>query len=58
MFDRFHKIDKSRGKNKMGTGLGLAIAKQILLNHGEDISVTSKPDEGTSFSFTLPISGK
>lgn len=58
VFDRFHKIDKSRGKNKMGTGLGLAIAKQILLNHGEDISVTSKPDEGTSFSFTLPISGK
>ena len=55
VFDRFNKGDKSRGKNKMGTGLGLAIAKQIIVNHGEDISVSSHLGEGTKFSFTLPI---
>ena len=55
VFDRFNKGDKSRGKNKMGTGLGLAIAKQIIVNHGEDISVSSHLGEGTKFSFTLPL---
>ena len=55
VFDRFNKGDKSRGKNKLGTGLGLAIAKQIIVNHGEDISVTSHLGEGTKFSFTLPL---
>ena len=55
VFDRFNKGNKSRGKNKLGTGLGLAIAKQIIVNHGEDISVTSHLGEGTKFSFTLPL---
>ena len=55
VFDRFNKGDKSRGKNKLGTCLGLAIAKQIIVNHGEDISVTSHLGEGTKFSFTLPL---
>ena len=55
VFDRFNKGDKSRGKNKMGTGLGLAIAKQIIVNHGDDITVTSRLGEGTKFSFTLPL---
>jgi signal transduction histidine kinase len=55
VFDRFNKGDKSRGKNKLGTGLGLAIAKQIIVNHGEDISVASHLGEGTKFSFTLPL---
>lgn len=55
VFERFHKDDKSRGKNKMGTGLGLAIVKQILLTHHEDITVHSKVGEGTKFAFTLPL---
>lgn len=56
IFERFNKGDKSRGKNKMGTGLGLAIVKQIMLNHHEDIKVYSKEGEGTTFTFTLPLS--
>ena len=55
IFERFHKGDKSRGKNKMGAGLGLAIVKQIMLTHHEDITVRSQVGEGTKFAFSLPL---
>ena len=54
LFDRFHKIDKSRGQNRDGWGLGLYIVKTIIGLHGEDISVTSL-DGKTEFTFTLPL---
>ena len=54
VFDRFHKIDKSRSRNRDGWGLGLYIVKTIVGFHGEDISVTSL-DGRTEFTFTLPL---
>ena len=54
VFDRFHKIDKSRSQNRDGWGLGLYIVKTIVGYHGEDISVTSL-DGRTEFTFTLPL---
>ena len=53
VFDRFHKLDKSRSK-KEGWGLGLYIVKTIVGRHGEDISVTSQ-NGITTFTFTLPL---
>ena len=54
VFDRFHKMDKSRSVDRDGYGLGLYIVKTIIEGHGEDICATSK-DGRTEFSFTLPI---
>ena len=54
LFDRFHKMDKSRNENRDGWGLGLYIVKTIVGLHGEDISVTSM-DGRTEFTFTLPL---
>lgn len=54
VFDRFHKLDKSRSQNRDGWGLGLYIVKTIVCSHGEDISVTSR-DGVTVFTFTLPL---
>ena len=54
VFDRFHKLDKSRSKNRDGWGLGLYIVKTIVCSHGENISVTSRNDK-TTFTFTLPL---
>ena len=54
VFDRFHKLDKSRSQNRDGWGLGLYIVKTIVCSHGEDISVTSR-DGKTEFTFTLPL---
>ncbi len=54
VFDRFHKLDKSRSQNRDGWGLGLYIVKTIVCSHGEDISVSSK-DGKTEFTFTMPL---
>ena len=54
IFDRFHKLDKSRTQNRDGWGLGLYIVKTIVCRHGEDISVTSQ-NGVTAFTFTLPL---
>ena len=53
VFDRFHKIDKSRTQNRDGWGLGLYIVKTLVSSHGENISVTSR-DGKTAFTFTMP----
>ena len=54
VFDRFHKIDKSRSQNRDGWGLGLYIVKTIVCSHGENISVSSH-DGRTEFTFTMPL---
>ena len=54
VFERFHKLDKSRSENRDGWGLGLYIVKSLVSSHGENISVTSK-DGKTEFTFTLPL---
>ena len=54
LFDRFHKLDKSRSQNREGWGLGLYIVKTIICSHGENISVSSK-NGYTEFTFTLPL---
>ncbi len=43
-------------ENEKGTGLGLKICKDFVEKNKGQISVTSIPDKGTSFSFTLPVS--
>ncbi|MFT4413144.1 ATP-binding protein [Fredinandcohnia humi] len=54
VFERFYKADKARTRGKSGTGLGLAIVKNIIDAHQGNISVHSKLDEGTTFTFILP----
>ena len=53
IFDRFHKLDKSRSKDPDGVGLGLYIVKTIIGAHGENIWGESH-DGVTAFTFTLP----
>lgn len=52
LFERFHKSDKSRSRDKDGVGLGLYIVKTILEQHREKINVTSE-NGVTAFSFSL-----
>lgn len=54
IWERFYKIDSSRGKDKKGTGLGLAITKEIISSHDENIDVISTEGVGTEFVFSLP----
>lgn len=56
VFERFYKADKSRTRkdNKKGTGLGLSIANNIIKAHQGTITVKSKLNQGTTFSFKIP----
>lgn len=53
LFERFYRVDKGRSREQGGTGLGLAIVKHIIEAHHKTISVKSKVNEGTVFTFTL-----
>lgn len=55
VFDRFYRIHTERPKETAGTGLGLAIARELIEAHGGDITVVSKPNQGSCFTILLPI---
>lgn len=55
IWERFHRADSARAREEGGTGLGLAIVRSIIHAHGGDVFADSKLGEGSTFSFTLPI---
>ena len=54
IFERFYRLDKSRGANEKGAGVGLAIAKSIVNAHGGEIEVYSEINKGSEFIISLP----
>lgn len=53
IWDRFYKTDASRGRERKGNGLGLSIVKEIINQHGQNITVISTEGVGTEFIFSL-----
>ena len=54
IFERFYRLDKSRGANEKGAGVGLTIAKSIVNAHGGEIEVYSEINNGSEFIISLP----
>lgn len=55
IFDRYHHIDELDDHLFGGVGLGLPIVKQVIEQHGGNISVVSKIGEGSTFTLTLHV---
>lgn len=53
IWDRFNKLDDSRGREKDSSGLGLAIIKEIIRAHEEKIEVYSDEKVGVMFVFSV-----
>jgi signal transduction histidine kinase len=55
LFVEFQQVDSGRTRRYGGTGLGLALTKRLIEFQRGTIEVSSEPDRGSSFVFSLPI---
>ncbi|XGB42444.1 MAG: HAMP domain-containing histidine kinase [Nodosilinea sp. LVE1205-7] len=54
VFERFWRADRSRNRKSGGTGLGLTICHRLVQVQGGEITVKSKLNQGSEFTFWLP----
>jgi signal transduction histidine kinase len=57
IFDKFYRVQNEATRGIKGTGLGLAITRSIVEAHHGRIWVESTPGTGSTFTFSLPLSG-
>ncbi|MGK5090910.1 PAS domain S-box protein [Deltaproteobacteria bacterium TL4] len=55
IFEAFEQVDGSITRQFGGTGLGLAITKKLVIGLGGEIRVESELNQGSCFSFTIPL---
>jgi len=55
IFEEFYRAQNAKSMEMEGTGLGLAIAKDVIEQHGGQITVESVVGEGSTFYVTLPM---
>ncbi len=54
LFKKFYQVDATLTRERGGSGLGLAICKGIIESHKGGMSMESVPNQGSTFSFTIP----
>jgi two-component system CheB/CheR fusion protein len=56
VFERFYRVEDKKNMTS-GLGMGLYISSEIIHTHNGQIGVESKPGEGSTFYFDLPLAG-
>ena len=54
IWNRFYQADPARSANRTGAGLGLPMVRWIARTHGGEVTAESAPDQGSTFTLTLP----
>jgi PAS domain S-box-containing protein len=55
LFERFHRVEKARGRTHEGSGIGLALVQELVRLHGGTITAESAEGVGTTFAVTVPL---
>jgi PAS domain S-box-containing protein len=55
IFDRFHRVEGSRGRSHEGSGIGLALVQELTKLHGGSIRAESALSKGSLFVVSLPF---
>ena len=55
IFESFTQVDAETTRKYGGSGLGLSICRELVRNMGGELKVTSEPEKGSTFFFTLHL---
>ena len=55
LFDRFHRVEKTRSRTHEGSGIGLALVHELVKLHGGSVRVESAIGKGTTFIVSVPL---
>ena len=55
VFERFYRVDASRGRDSGGAGLGMAIVAAIVSAHDGSVRLAQTPGGGTTVQIALPV---
>jgi len=55
VFERFHRVEATKGRSHEGSGIGLALVNELVKLHGGRITVDSRIGEGTTFAVSIPL---
>jgi len=55
IFEPFYRSSDSLARRRKGTGIGLTITRYIMRAHGGDVSVSSRPGKGSTFTLRFPL---
>jgi signal transduction histidine kinase len=55
LFERFHRVEGTRGRTQEGSGIGLALVRELARLHGGDVRAESRPGAGSIFRVAVPL---